>query len=136
MARTELPWLLWGRYVRPFPLAASVACALMSANIYTGSSVWRGTDDVLTAATAAGGIIAALLLWAAWWGRSSVLMEHGLALTAVLFAMRAATIWMEGNPLTAGLSFAWTIAAAGGWLLQRSTGHLDPDAPDGGGPRE
>lgn len=129
MTRTELPWLLWGRVVRPFPLAASIACALMSANIYAGTSVWRGADDLLTALTAAGGLVAAALLWAAWWGRSSLLMQHGLMLTAVLFSMRAATIWMEGNPLTAGLSLAWTLAASGAWLLERTTGHWDAQQP-------
>lgn len=125
MTRTELPWLLLGRLVRPFPLAASVACTLMSLNIWLGSSIWGGTEDPLSAVTAVGGLVAAALLWGGWWGRSTALMQHGLMFVAVLFAMRGATIWLEGNPITAGLSLSWTLAAGGAWLLERTTGGWD-----------
>lgn len=124
MTRTELPWLLMGRLVRPFPLAASLACLLTSINILSGSSVW-GDGDTLSLAAAVAGIAGFVLLWVGFWARSTVAMQHGLMVTAVLFSARAATIWMEGNVLTALLAWCWTLAAAGAWLLERTTGQWD-----------
>lgn len=124
MARTELPWLLWGRLVRPFPLAASLACANLAALIIAGRSVWGNETDEWSQATAALALAATVLLWAGWWARSSTLMAHGLMACTVLFTMRGFYIGMVGdNWLTAGLSLAWAAAAAGAWLLERTATH-------------
>lgn len=126
MTRTELPWLLWGRLVRPFPLAASLACADLAVLIVTGSSVWGDTRDLWSVAVAALCVLAVVLLWAAWWGRSSALMSHGLLLVAAIFTMRSVYVWRVGdNFWTAGIGFSIALAAAGAYLLERSTGTWD-----------
>jgi hypothetical protein len=124
VARTELPWLLWDRLVRPFPFAASLANALLAANIVSGQSVFGDTADLWSTTTAAAAMLAAMLLWAGWWLRSSALMQAGLAATVIVSVFRSTYIGLgTGGWLTAGISYAWGLAAAGAWLLERTTGH-------------
>ena len=130
MARTELPWLLLGRKVRPFSFALSVATFILGAVILGGGSVWGGADpwSLMVAVLA---WVATGLLWAGFWVPSSVLMQHGLMLAAMVFAARGAYIGMQPGVSTwwtAALSWSWTLAAGGSWLLERTTGSGD-DAP-------
>ena len=125
MTRTELPWLLWGRLVRPFPLAASMACADLFMLIVTGNSVWGDTRDWWSVTIAVLCVVAVVLLWVAWWGRSSALMSHGLLLVAGIFTMRSVYVWQVGSFWTAGIGFSIAFAAAGAYLLERSTGTWD-----------
>jgi hypothetical protein len=98
----------------------------MAANILTGQSVWGDTSDAWSLVIATGSTLAGALLWVGWWDRSTTLMQHGLALTAVLFTMRGNYIGLaSGAWLTAGLSYAWALAASGAWLLERTTGGGD-----------
>lgn len=123
MARTELPWLFLGRKVRPYSFAVSFATAILSLTILTGSSVWGDEHDTwsLIAASLAG--LSTVLLWAGFWMPSSALMQHGLILSAVVFAVRGTYIGLVGeNWWTAVLSYAWTVASGGAWLLERTTG--------------
>lgn len=126
MARTELPWLLLGRHVRPLSLGISLSCAVLVLLILTSSSVWGGQDwwSIGVAVMAGAGTLA---LWCGFWVPSSVLMEHGLMLAAVAFAVRGGYIgaaggWTMSATLTASLSWTFTLMAGGAWLLERSTG--------------
>ena len=123
MGRTELPWLLWDRHVRPFALAASAATFVMFLLIVTDQSVWADPTGNREGAVAvlAGG--STFLLWAGWWVPSTRLMQHGLMMCAVVFAVRGTFIGLVGdNWLTALLSYCWTLGAGGAWLLERTTG--------------
>jgi hypothetical protein len=129
MARTELPWLLWGRHVRPLAFGLSLSCAALFALIVSGGSVWGQVDPWSTAMAAlAAGSCAAL--WLGFWvpgHGSTVLMQHGLMGCAVLFAARSAYIVVQGDYtlsawLTASLGFTLTVMAGGSWLLERTTG--------------
>jgi hypothetical protein len=123
MARTELPWLLLGRMIRPYALAVSVATFALAAVILGGATVWGDDRDVWSVASAALAVAATGLLWVGWWARSNAVMEHGLILSAVVFAIRGTYIGiLSGNWWTALLSWAWTIASGGAWLLERTTG--------------
>lgn len=126
MGRTELPWLLWGRHVRPLAFGLSMSCAVLVALILTGSTVWGGFDawSVGVAILAGAGAAA---LWAGFWVPSGVLMQHGLMMAAVAFAVRGTYIgttggWGTGPTLTACLSWTFTVMAGGAWLLERTTG--------------
>lgn len=123
MGRTELPWLLMGRHVRPFALAASMASFTLFLLIATEQSVWldaTGRWEGAVAVLAAG---STFLLWAGWWVPSTQLMQHGLIMCAVVFAVRGTFIGLIGdNWLTAALSYCWTLGAGGAWLLERTTG--------------
>lgn len=122
MGRTELPWLVAGRHVRPYAFAVSLAAATMFGLIISGDSVWGSGDEWAGAvlALSAGSVI---LLWLGFWKPSTRLMEHGLMMTAVVFAVRGTYIGVTyGNWLTAMLSYCWTVASGGAWLLERTTG--------------
>jgi hypothetical protein len=126
MGRTELPWLLWGRHVRPLAFGLSLSCAVLAALILSGGSVWGQVDPWSTmAATLA--VLATAALWAGFWVPSGALMEHGLMLAAVSFAARGAYIgaaggWSLSSTLTAALSWTFVVMAGGAWLLERTTG--------------
>lgn len=126
MGRTELPWLLLGRHVRPLSLGISLSCAVLVALILTGSSIWGGGDWWSVAVAVLAGA-ATLALWCGFWVPSGVLMEHGLMMGAIAFAVRGGYIaqtgnWTVGATLTAALSWTLTVMAGGAWLLERSTG--------------
>ena len=126
MGRTELPWLLLGRHVRPLSLGISLACAVLVALILTSSSVW-GAQDWWSLGVAIIAGAATLALWAGFWVPSSVLMEHGLMMAAIAFGVRGGYIgsaghWTLGSTLTACLSWTFVVMAGGAWLLERSTG--------------
>lgn len=122
MARTELPWLVRGRHVRPYAFAVSLAAATLFGLIASGETVW-GQGSAWDGAVLTLSAASVLLLWLGFWRPSTALMQHGLMLTAVVFAVRGAYIGLVGgNWLTAMLSFCWTVASGGAWLLERTTG--------------
>ena len=138
MGRTELPWLIAGRHVRPYAFAVSLATANLAAIILTNRSVWGTPGDAWSLVVAAVAIGSTVLLWAGFWLRHSALMEHGLLLSVAVFTARGVYIGLVGGSgawWTAGLSFAWGIASGGAWLLERTTGghYRDEPAADDGG---
>lgn len=117
--RTVLPWLLLGRHVRPYALAVSIASFLLGVNIVTGSTVWGNSADHWSIAVAFAGFLASVLLWVGFWMMHPTWLAHGLLLSAAAFAARGAYIGLVGdNWLTAALSFSWTIASGGAYLLE------------------
>lgn len=123
MASTELPWQVWGRKIRPYALAVSLASAVVAWAILVkhndaGSHLESGSGVLVGWAAAA----AVLLLWWGWWAQSDRTMRAGLLLTAGVFAARAAIVFMEGGAgtIAALLSVVWCVASGGAWLLERS----------------
>lgn len=123
MASTELPWQVWGRKIRPYALAVSLASAVVAWAILVrrddaGSHLESGSGVLVGWAAAA----AVLLLWWGWWRQSDRTMRAGLLITAGVFAARAAIVFLEGGTCTiaALLSVAWCVASGGAWLLERS----------------
>lgn len=126
MGRTELPWLLWGRHVRPLAFGLSLSCLTLLLLIVTGQSVW-GVADAWAIGVALIAGAAAVALWAGFWLPSTTLMQHGLMLCAVAFAARGGWIvnaghYTTGAILTACLGWTFTLMAGGAWLLERTTG--------------
>ena len=123
MASTELPWQVWGRKIRPYALAVSLASAVVAWAILVrhndaGSHLESGSGVLVGWAAAA----AVLLLWWGWWAQSDRTMRAGLLLTAGVFAARAAIVWLDQGTVGAAwlLSVAWCVASGGAWLLERS----------------
>jgi hypothetical protein len=113
---------MWGRLVRPYAFAVSLSPAFGGILILTGNSYYGSGNWARVIAGAA--FLATALLWVGWWRKSSTLMQHGLLLTAVVFASRAAYVVLTGESLwAAGYIACWSIASAGAWLLERTTGH-------------
>jgi len=120
---TELPWQVWGRKIRPYALAVSLASAVVAWAILVrhddaGSHLESGSGVLVGWAAAA----AVLLLWWGWWAQSDRTMRAGLLLTAGVFAARAAIVWLDQGTVGAAwlLSVAWCVASGGAWLLERS----------------
>lgn len=123
MTSTELPWQAWGRKIRPYALAVSLASAVVAWAILVrhndaGSHLENGSGVLVGWAALA----AVLLLWWGWWAQSDRTMRAGLLITAGVFAARAAIVFMEGGAgtIAALLSVAWCVASGGAWLLERS----------------
>ena len=123
MASTELPWQVWGRKIRPYALAVSLASAVVAWAILVrhddACSHLESEPGVLVGWAA---LAACLLLWWGWWAQSDRTMRAGLLITAGVFAARAAIVFMEGGAgtIAALLSVAWCVASGGAWLLERS----------------
>ena len=123
MTSTELRWQVWGRKIRPYALAVSLASAVVAWAILVkhndaGSHLESGSGVLVGWAAAA----AVLLLWWGWWAQSDRTMRAGLLLTAGVFAARAAIVWLDQGTVGAAwlLSVAWCVASGGAWLLERS----------------
>lgn len=123
MTSTELPWQAWGRKIRPYALAVSLASAVVAWAILVrhndaGSHLENGSGVLVGWAALA----AVLLLWWGWWAQSDRTMRAGLLITAGVFAARAAIVFMEGGAgtIAALLSVVWCVASGGAWLLERS----------------
>lgn len=123
MTSTELSWQAWGRKIRPYALAVSLASAVVAWAILVkhndaGSHLESGSGVLVGWAAAA----AVLLLWWGWWAQSDRTMRAGLLLTAGVFAARAAIVWLDQGTVGAAwlLSVAWCVASGGAWLLERS----------------
>lgn len=123
MTRTELPWLIAGRLVRPYALAVSLACATLGALIVTGQSrygtgYWSHTVALLS-------FTAAALLWAGWWHSGhlgNALMRHGLLLSAGVFAARGTFMILSGEPIAGAFVACWAVASGGAYLLEATSG--------------
>lgn len=123
MTSTELSWHVWGRKIRPYAFAVSLASAVVAWAILVrhndaGSHLESGSGLIVGWAALA----AVLLLWWGWWAQSDRAMRGGLLLTAGVFAARAAIVWLDQGTVGAAwlLSVAWCVASGGAWLLERS----------------
>lgn len=115
---SDLPWIAFGRQVRPYSLAVSLASSNVAYLIVSGRSAWGGLD-MYSLVLAGAAITGTVLLWVGFWARSLPALRHGLALTAAVFAARGAYIGVtSANWATASLSFCFAIASGGGYLLE------------------
>lgn len=127
MTETELPWKLWGRRIRPYALAVSLAAAMVSWSLLGTKDGGPGTLlDHTTAGLIIGiaGAVATICLWWGFWAKSDRLMQQGLLLTTGVFAARGIFIALDSSWFiqSVGLSFCWVVASAGAYLLETTTG--------------
>lgn len=135
MADTNLPWLFLGRKIRPYALAVSLACLVITFGLLVRQD---DTGDVLDG-TLTGYVIGAValtssvLLWLGFWIKSDSLMRHGLLLSAGFFMGRWLFLSLDTSffKTNAMLSFCWAIASAGAYLLEIVT--KDPSVENSGG---
>lgn len=128
MTNTNLPWLIFGRQLRPYALAVSLSAALVSyaavAGVVPGSLLSGAPGRVVSTV----GWMAVGMLWAGWWARSEKLMRWGLFWTTGVWATVTALLLADVGPtLNTALAGCWVVASGGAWLLEVS---------DGRGPRE
>lgn len=118
--------LFFGRPVRPFHLAVTIATAVIAVSL-TGSGQdvgWPdGAESIILGVAAAG---SAASLTVGWWFRSDWFAEWGLLLAVGVWISRAVYVLISSdtgilnNPvLSSLLSVAWAVGAGGAYLLER-----------------
>ena len=127
MPSTDLPWLLWGRKVKPYALAVSMSTAVVAHAMLVDRDDVGSTFDAYSAPGIVVGVCAlaaVLSLWAGWWGRKLPLLEAGLLLSVGVWTARGALVGLTDGPTvnTVWFSFAWVVASGGAYLLERFTG--------------
>ena len=125
MTQTELPWLFYGRRIRPYALAVMYSTFVISWSLL----VSRDGPGVALDRTLAGqidgaiGMVAVLMLLAGFWFKRDRWMMFGLLLTSGVWFARAVFIALDQGPSqSVFLSLGWVIASVGAFFLEYLTG--------------
>lgn len=119
----DLPYVVWGRPVKPLALAASVAVFGVALGPFTpgGNQVFEFSSG-MGYVQAVTGLVTLILFQLGWWLCYQRLVEWGLLLTAGVFCSRAVL-----GALTVGflhpavwISVGMSVGAAGAWTLERA----------------
>lgn len=113
----SLPWMAWGREVRPGALALTYVTGLAAVGQFTGAPLLDAP-----ASTVVGLIAAAAVgcLVAGWWARSVRTLHVGLLVCAWLWGMLAALILIERPASVSGwMGLGWSGLAGLLWLRDR-----------------
>jgi len=119
MTDTDLPWRIFGRLIRPYALAVSLATLVIVWSMVTEAAVGQLLDQApghMVGTTAA---LAVALLWAGWWMRSDRLMRAGLIWTTGVWATVGTVLALDiGSQPSMWLAWCWAVASGGAWLLE------------------
>lgn len=122
MADTNLPWTFFGRKVRPYCFAVSLACAVVVFGLlYQQDDTGAVLDGTFFGFSIGALALAAVgFLWWGFWARSDRFMRVGLLFSAGLFAGRWIFLSLDGSfdKSHSLLSLCWAIASAGAYLLE------------------
>ena len=123
MSATHLPWLLWGRKVRPYALAVSIATAVIAWACLAGIGVGRLLDGATGIIVGTVAVITVAALWWGWLASSERWMLRGLLWSAGVWAAVTTILATDVGIVNVNtlLSAAWVIASGGAWLLERGT---------------
>ena len=115
-----LPWLMFGRAVRPYAFAVSLATTVSVWSVSTDRAVGELLDGLPGAVIAAYGVLAVVALWAGFWARRDAWMRLGLLMSAGYWASVGAVVLLEpGVGVVSGwLAWCWVVASGGAWLLE------------------
>jgi hypothetical protein len=121
----ELKTLFFGRPVRPFHLAVTIATAVVALSNLTNSPetfLLHTSSNILGAIA----LTSAILLTIGWWYTNDWAAEWGLLLAVGVWLSRGIYIGLTDDGLlvlgtlaAVVLSFAWAIGAGGAYLLER-----------------
>lgn len=115
----SLPWRVFGRVIRPFSFAVSLATAVLTVGIVTNQTVGVSLDGVAGHLIGVAAAASTVLMWWGWWGRSVWAMTQGLLVSAGVWAAAGAAILFEGASWVSGcVALCWAIASAGSWILE------------------
>ncbi len=122
MTDTDLPWLIFGRKMRPFSFALSISTSVITWSIFSGNTLGKFLDAAPGQFVGVIGVIAVLLLMAGWWARSDRLMTVGLLFSAGVWTTITAITGLETSffGVSTMLAGCWAVASAGAWLLEVS----------------
>lgn len=123
MSRVEhqsLPWRIFGRLLRPYAFAVSLATSVLCYSIAAGVALGQLLNGGPGRVVAAWGGLAVVLLWWGWWARSERFMRWGLFWTTGVWAAATSIMVLDVgySPVSAMLAGCWVIASGGAWLLE------------------
>lgn len=119
MTDTNLPWRIFGRLIRPYAFAVSLATLTALWSLATESAVGELLDQGPGHVVAAASALSIALLWAGWWARSDRLMRAGLIWTTGVWASVGTVLALDiGAQPSMWLAWCWAIASGGAWLLE------------------
>jgi hypothetical protein len=116
-----LPWRVFGRAVRPFSLAVSLATLTVTVSMLSTVPFKGAASGSWLSQTLVGiaGATTTFILWWGWWGKATKFMTQGLLLAGAVWSAVAAEILMEGRSWPSGLIAAcWAVGSLGAWLLE------------------
>ena len=120
MPDTNLPWRLFGRLLRPYAFAVSLATAVVVWSTVAGLAVGELLDATPGHIIAAAAAVSVALLWLGWWARSDQLMRWGLFWTTGVWSAVAGILALDIGALAPStlLAACWAVASGGAWLLE------------------
>ena len=121
MSETHLPWHLWGRKVRPYALAVSIATGVIAWACLAGIGVGRLLDGPVGIIVGVAAVVTVATLWWGWLAKSETWMHRGLLWSAGIWAAVTAILTIDVGLINVNtlLAAAWVIASGGAWLLER-----------------
>lgn len=121
MSDTHLRRRLWGRKVRPYALAVSIATGVIAWACLTGIAVGRLLDGATGIIVGTVAVITVAALWWGWLAKSEAWMLRGLLWAAGVWAAVTTILATDVGIVNVNtlLSAAWVIASGGAWLLER-----------------
>lgn len=122
MTDTDLPWLIFGRKMRPYSFALSIATGVITWSIFSGNTIGQLLDATPGQFAGVVGVFTVLLLVCGFWFRSDRLMTIGLLLSAGLWTTVTVITGMEIGFFSVSTMMAgcWAVASGGAWLLEIS----------------
>ncbi len=119
MTDTDLPWRIFGRLIRPYALAVSLATLVIIWSMVTEAAVGQLLDQAPGHMVGTAAALAVALLWAGWWMRSDRLMRAGLIWTTGVWATVGTVLALDiGSQPSMWLAWCWAVASGGAWLLE------------------
>lgn len=119
MTDTNLPWLLWGRRIRPFALAAMLSTAIIAVGLFQHVLIGSWLDRVPGFVIGLCALAVVVLLMVGWLLRSEKAMVFGLFGATGVWAAVAVTLAAEGvNWVNWALAGCWAVASGGAYLLE------------------
>ena len=119
MSDTNLPWMIFGRKIRPYSLFLSIACAVSAWSLLTHSAAGKSLDGTAGIIVGICALAAVLFLWLGYLLRNDILMRHGLMTSIGSWSAVGTFLALEqASPTSSLLAFCWAGASAGAYLLE------------------
>lgn len=121
MSDTNLPWRIFGRAIRPYALAVSVATAVIAVACLQHVAVGKLLDGVAGDILGWVAALTAAALWVGWVAGSDRIMRAGLLWSAGVWGAVTTVLLVDGVVwVNWALAAPWVIASGGAWLIEQS----------------
>jgi hypothetical protein len=122
MTDNNLPWLIFGRKMRPFSLALSLSTGVIGYATLNGVATGVGLDGTQGRVVGVAALLCVGMLVYGWWARSDKAMNNGLLVCAGVWASAGTFLALDIGTFAVStmMAICWAVAAGGAWLLEVS----------------